>query len=185
MTREEWDLPRDNAFQSATTHGLYSGAGSITYWANGTDYDFTWRPIDIADAIAKAHDMDYAEVVREGNPQGYVEDVRTLEADLIMVRRVDAVLNGLAIQGVEEPVRADISGETEAALLGQRVVINWFAIYKRWKIDQPNNGEGITIFDPGVKEAFISAGESISEQAERSFIIERLRSMESDRLGNE
>src|SRR5690606_34043454 len=140
LIEEKWDLPRNSAIQSIQTHGLYSGAGSITYQGHGRDYDFNWQPIDLPDAIAKAHDIEYYEATRQGGPsQGYVEDVRTLNADLRMLARVEGALNGGTASelGVEQPFRTgELSGEGLAALNGQKAFIGMLASWKGWKITQ-------------------------------------------------
>lgn len=124
-----WDYRDDS-----TRHGLYSGAGAITDWA-GND-DFSFQPIDLADAIAKEHDRDYANVASL-NYKGFVEDTRTLTADILMVNRVNSVLTSsapLARQyGLETPFRGGFSGEMYRALGGQSLFIGALANYKGWK----------------------------------------------------
>ena len=123
----------------ATHHGLYSGAGSITDWKN--DYDFTFQPIDLSDAIAKMHDINYDKV---GDGRGYVEDTNTLEADYLMVGQVLKTLGSKAPLarelGVEQPFRGGWSGEMSASLHGQLGIIGLLANYKQWKTD--NNIKG-------------------------------------------
>jgi RHS repeat-associated protein len=75
-----WDFKDDK-----TRHGLYSGEGSITDYRGGKNWDFSFQPIDLADAIAKEHDRNYTGF---SNYAGYVEDTRTLGADNLMVGKL-------------------------------------------------------------------------------------------------
>ncbi len=124
-------------------HGLYSGQGSVTHdgFANSTNYDFTMQPIDWGDAIAKRHDEDYAAAAPD-NYLGFLEDTRTLQADLDMVGRIDELVGSflnpfkkIGVSGVDTPFRTSYSTEMDGSLLGQRMVISSLATYKQWKID--------------------------------------------------
>ncbi|UII75471.1 hypothetical protein LV716_14565 [Flagellimonas sp. HMM57] len=114
---------------------MYSGAGSITDAVG--DYDFSFQPIDLADAIAKEHDINYANAQTESDIFGYVEDTRTLDADNIMVNKVNSVLGSsapLARQfGLETPFRGGFSAEMTTALGGQSIFIGILSNYKQWK----------------------------------------------------
>ncbi|MBK9273298.1 MAG: hypothetical protein IPM49_02005 [Flavobacteriales bacterium] len=144
-----WEQRQNGGASDVRFHGLYSGPGCVTASGipNNEDYNFNEQPIDWADAIAKRHDMDYAAVVAGGEPYaGYLEDIRTVQADRDMVRRIDEVTSAFLgdrpwgeIEGLETPVRTSYSGEMDASMLGQRLVINALATYKQWKID---NGLG-------------------------------------------
>ena len=81
-------------------HGIYSGAGSITGYGGNNDYDFTYQPIDKADAIAKRHGYGLCSSSRY-DYAGYIEDVRTQQADGDMVNRIDAFMNGEQVEGIE------------------------------------------------------------------------------------
>ena len=118
--KDVWDLPGSYA-----THGLYSGDGSITYTGK-KDYDFSWKPIDQADAIAKRHDMNYASV----GAYDVVEDSRTLFADKQMVNETDYFLNTIPgrIASGER-----VAGETIVAAKSQNLFIGILADYKEWK----------------------------------------------------
>ncbi|MEM4410046.1 MAG: hypothetical protein QXI19_15045, partial [Candidatus Caldarchaeum sp.] len=123
-------------------HGLYSGPGCVTKYENGKRvYDYTYVPIDIADAIAKKHDIDY-ESVEPLKRLNFLENVGTLEADIAMVKRVNKALIGMLtfrnfeIEGIDEkPVYTGFNFETLFALLGQRIFIGSLATYKAWKKD--------------------------------------------------
>ncbi|MBW7914991.1 MAG: hypothetical protein H3C54_15100, partial [Taibaiella sp.] len=185
IIKERWDLPRDNIIQSASTHGLYSGGGSITD-ANGA-YDFSWQPIDIADAIAKAHDMDYAREAGDNQYQGYVEDVRTLAADRRMLYRIQAVQNGASARdlGLEAPYREDISGETIAAFVGQIKFIGILAEYKAWKVTQPNKGRGISILNEADANKFINSADGWKNRKIRALVtVPILQKAEKQRISN-
>ncbi|MDQ3073921.1 MAG: hypothetical protein M3Q97_11735 [Bacteroidota bacterium] len=154
-----WEQRQTGGESDLEFHGLYSGPRSITYdgFKNSTNYDFNEQPIDWADAIAKRHDMDYEAVAGE-NYAGYLEDVRTLQADRDMVGRIDkltaAFLNPFApnqVDGAETPVRTSYSTEMDFTLLGQRVLINSLATYKQWKVD---NGLGNDDLYKDNREAF-------------------------------
>jgi len=128
-TGTRWDFRDDS-----TRHGLYSGAGLITDAAG--DYDFSFQPVDIADAIAKEHDMNYANAQQVQDRFGFVEDTRTLGADNIMVGKVNRALLGnfsASSLGVEQPFRSGTSGEMTAALGGQNIFIGMLSNYKQWK----------------------------------------------------
>jgi RHS repeat-associated protein len=138
-----WEMRQTGGASDFKYHGLYSGPGSITHDGkpNSTNYDFNEQPIDWADAIAKRHDEDYAAVAGE-NYVGFLDDVRTVQADRDMVARIDkitaAFLNPFkanTVEGVETPVRTSYSTEMDFTLLGQRIIISSLATYKQWKID--------------------------------------------------
>lgn len=155
---ERWDLPRHDYYDHAITHGIYSGGGSITKDGYKENYDFGWQPIDIADAIAKEHDINYDKATAGGTPsKGFVEDVRTLNADLLMISRIEQFKEGSSASemGLDTPLRYDISGETRNALRGQKFVISLLAEYKQWKINQPNNGAGVSVLNEEDAKKFI------------------------------
>jgi len=136
-TSTHWEQRQTGGTSDFAYHGLYSGPGSITYDGfNGSEnYNFDAQPIDYADAIAKRHDMDYAAAAGE-NYAGYLEDVRTLQADRDMVQRIDDFTNPFkSVKGIETPVRTSYSTEMDFSMLGQRVLINALATYKQWKVD--------------------------------------------------
>ncbi|MFA7616555.1 MAG: RHS repeat-associated core domain-containing protein [Weeksellaceae bacterium] len=172
-TFERWDFK-----SNYSRHGLYSGSGSIRNM-NGV-YDFSFQPVDIADAIAKRHDMDYYNSTKSGNYLGYVEDTRTLSADYDMVFRVDQALNIIGngqeissnmIPGIEEAFREGTSGEMNIALIGQRFVIGSLRDYKQWKVDNKING---SIMDKNVYKAYKNHAGAIQAKM--------IRKMEKDRL---
>lgn len=172
LVGKRWDLPRNSFSGKVGSHGIYSGPGSITHGGNGTDYDFSWQPIDIADAIAKNHDINYSTSASE-NYQGFVEDVRTLGADLTMLQQIDAVLGGATAGdlGLEAPFRSGMSGETRVALKSQKFFIGALANYKTWKNGQANNGDGISITNDDHAQAYIDAGSSRTERLYREYVI--------------
>ncbi len=143
--RALWEQRQSGGKSDFEFHGLYSGPGCITYDGkfNSTNYNFNAQPIDWADAIAKRHDMDYEKATANGEEYaGYLEDIRTLQADRDMVDRIDKLSNAFVnpfksntVEGVETPVRTSYSTEMDGTLLGQRIVINALATYKQWKID--------------------------------------------------
>jgi RHS repeat-associated protein len=146
--REMWQR---SFFDRLKYHGLYSGPGSVTKYGNGkAPYDYSYAPIDIADAIAKTHDRDYDKAYE--NSRGpkfgtlsFLEDVATLTADRDMVERVNKALGGMLTfrdfrnfkidDEIETPVYTRFNFETLFALLGQRILIGALANYKEWKIE--------------------------------------------------
>ncbi|RYE41026.1 MAG: hypothetical protein EOP48_24245, partial [Sphingobacteriales bacterium] len=143
VTSERWDQRQRGGNSDMEYHGLYSGSGSIRD-RNGK-YDFSFQPIDMADAIAKRHDMDYNDIQKNDKPGAvagiaFLEDVRTVQADKDMVQRIGDYNNLFKdVQGVETPYRTSWSGEMQASMDGQAIVIGALATYKQWKID---NGYG-------------------------------------------
>ncbi len=116
---------------SFATHGLYSGDGCITYTgtkdAKGKqDYDFSWRPIDAADAIAKRHDINYSDV----GAFDVVEDSRTLSADRQMVDEATQYLKSVPFRLITQQ---RVAGETIVAAAQQVSLMSVFADYKAWK----------------------------------------------------
>jgi hypothetical protein len=143
VTAERWDQRQTGGNSDMEYHGLYSGSGSIT--DRKGNYDFSFQPIDMADAIAKRHDMDYAAIQKNDKPgdvagTAFLEDVRTVQADRDMVQRIGDYNNIFKkVSGVETPYRTSSSGEMELSMAGQQIVIGALATYKQWKID---NGYG-------------------------------------------
>lgn len=143
VTAERWDQRQTGSNSDMEYHGLYSGSGSITD-RNG-NYDFSFQPIDYADAIAKRHDMDYYDVQKNDKPGDvkgikFLEDIRTVKADMNMVQRIEDYGDIFRdVKGIETPNRTSWSGEMELAMKGQSVIITALATYKQWKID---NGYG-------------------------------------------
>ena len=135
-----WEQRQTGGTSDWTYHGLYSGPGSVTD-RNGKS-DFSFQPIDWADAIAKRHDKDYDDIQKfdkpEDKPAGiaFLEDVRTVQADRDMVQCIEDYRDiSKDVEGVETPYRKSWSGEMEFAMAGQSVVITALATYKQWKID--------------------------------------------------
>lgn len=121
---------------------LYSGDGSITYTGK-KDYDFSWRPIDAVDAIAKRHDINYKNV----GAFDVVEDSRTLSADLQMVDEATEYLKSVPFRLA---TGQRVAGETVVAATGQKTLMNILSDYKQWKINymikqglDPNNPDDI------------------------------------------
>jgi len=136
-SKTHWEMRQTGGASDFKFHGLYSGPGSLTHDGikGSENYNFNDQPIDYADAIAKRHDMDYAAVAGE-NYAGFLDDVRTLQADKDMVQRIDDFVNSFkSVEGVETPVRTSYSTEMDFTMLGQRIMISSLATYKQWKID--------------------------------------------------
>jgi hypothetical protein len=157
-----WEQRQSTGKSDLMYHGLYSGPGSITHDGldGSTNYDFNEQPIDWADAIAKRHDMDYVEVASE-NYAGYLEDIRTLQADQDMVARIDKLVSTslnpfipVEIEGVETPLRTYYSFENDFTLLGQKKLIGALATYKQWKIENNLGNQDLYIKN---REAFLKA----------------------------
>lgn len=142
-----WDNKRENLSTKVGNHGLYSGPGCITDF-NG-NYDFDFQPVDWADAIAQRHDEDYAAATATGEKYaGYVDDIRTYQADVDMLERIDDIISDMqnpfkpnVVRGVRGPYRTNSSTEMGIALAGQKIVISALAKYKKWKIDNGYSNE--------------------------------------------
>ena len=136
-----WEIRQNTIASSIQYHGLYSGGGSITD-GNG-NYDFSFQPIDWNDAIAKRHDQDYFNATNGyDNYTGYIEDIRTYQADVDMVDRLNTYkgqrlnpFKEVNLPGVETPFRTSWSWESGDASDGQLFVISALRDYKAWKID--------------------------------------------------
>ena len=149
IINERWDQKQSGGNSDLEYHGLYSGPGSVTD-RNG-NYDYTFQPIDWADAIAKRHDMDYYDIQKNDKPGdikgiAFLEDVRTVQADRDMIARVNNILGDMdspfrknGVDGVETPFLTSTSEEMRYTLKGQQAVIGALAAYKQWKLD---NGYG-------------------------------------------
>jgi hypothetical protein len=145
--KEKYEMWQKTFGERLERHGLYSGAGCVTKYENGKRvYDYTYVPIDIADAIAKKHDIDY-ESVEPLKRLNFLENVGTLEADIAMVKRVNKALIGMLtfrnfeIEGIDEkPVYTGFNFETLFALVGQRIFIGALATYKAWKKEGIDDG---------------------------------------------
>ncbi|NCT16961.1 MAG: hypothetical protein COW66_06740 [Flavobacteriaceae bacterium CG18_big_fil_WC_8_21_14_2_50_34_36] len=192
---ERWDLPRHDYYDNAITHGIYSGGGSITIDGFKKNYDFGWQPIDIADAIAKEHDINYDVATSKGGlSKGFVEDVRTLDADLLMISRIKQFEQGMTASemGLDTPLRYDVSGETRNALRGQKFVIDLLAEYKQWKINQPNQGKDVSVLNENDANRFVreTSGSKWSpffgiRAARQKAKVELLQKIEEGRLESE
>ncbi len=140
-----WDVRQTGGTSDIEYHGLYSGSGYVTYdgGSESKNYDFSFQPIDYADAIAKRHDQDYEAATGTGYPSaGFIEDIRTLQADKDMLRRIDELtrsslnpLKSIKVEGIETPVRTSYSFERDFSVLGQSIMIDALATYKQWKVD--------------------------------------------------
>jgi len=95
--REMWR----SSFFDIVNYGLYSGAGSVTESPKEKvkKYDYSYKPIDWADAIAKQHDRDYEEAYQNLRHNfgslNFLETTETLTADIKMVERVNKALRGM------------------------------------------------------------------------------------------
>ena len=143
ISRTVWEMEQTGGSSDFKYHGLFSGPGAATNDGikGSENYSFDMQPIDWADAIAKRHDEDYAAAAGE-NYAGFLEDTRTLQADLDMVGRIDDLVDSFlnpfkenGVSGVDTPFRTSYSTEMDGTLLGQRIVISALATYKQWKID--------------------------------------------------
>jgi hypothetical protein len=137
LPREEWDSRQNNVKGEVAFHGLYSGPGSITKdGRNKENYDFSFKPIDAADAIAKTHDMNYAQAAPAENYQGFIEDTRTLAADNQMVKEVKAFLSANSPMKLKPTNAPEPSAETLLSAQSQLIMISALARYKTWKIER-------------------------------------------------
>jgi hypothetical protein len=94
---ENWEVRQsDFGISSIVRHGLYAGEGSITtkgpYFSNEEGpgkgyYDFGYRPNDMGDAVAKAHDVEED----FGGFKGW-RHTQNILADIKLVRRLEKYL---------------------------------------------------------------------------------------------
>lgn len=113
--------------------GYYSGTGAITFAGPGykedesteyfgRQYDFSYKPMGYADQISKDHDiMQEVEIVQ---PQGWLEDTRTLKSDRILV---DAIRYGLENKLTN-------SKEDLTRTKNMKSFFNMVMMYKEWKV---------------------------------------------------
>jgi RHS repeat-associated protein len=143
---KRWQM-KQRKILNLTNHGYYSGPGSITKYGPGlkkgrwkelnNDFDFNYQPMGFADKISYDHDLTQELTIQQ--PQGWLEDVRTLASDRTLL---DAAKTGLQ-QGTANNVRED--------LLRTRKIAKFFTMliaYKEWKEQEmrrqgldPNNIE--------------------------------------------
>jgi hypothetical protein len=140
-----WDQLQDGyfSFNAKATHLYYSGSGCVTY-TGYNDYDFSRSPRDTSDKIAKGHDLRYSEIPEYIN---FVSDIRSLEADLIMISELDKFINS--------PGFDNQKGETKNSAKDQIKFIGLLAKYKMLKktymfendldINDPNKIKDVTV----------------------------------------
>jgi len=132
-----WQMRQSKSLYNADEFsGYYSGSGSITKFGPGTttgkyselnnDYDFGYKPMSYADAISKNHD--YMQETEIKQPQGWLEDVRTLRSDRILLQ--NAELGVLETLG-EEYSKEDFLRTSKIATFFSAVVR-----YKNWKVGE-------------------------------------------------
>ncbi len=132
-----WDLYQGGflSLSAKGSHGNFSGAGAITY-TGYDDYNFSHPSIDRPDQIAKEHDIDYSKV---DNYINFVSDIRTLQADLDMVGKLNEFIMS---DGFENE-----KGETKRTAKDQIQFISMLAAYKMKKIEYMNS-QRLDINDP-------------------------------------
>ncbi len=81
--KQAWEVMQQNVGGEITRHGLYYGAGSITkrgpeFEAKAGEYDFSYKPIDLVDAMGRAHDKeeDFSGFKNWQHPQNLFADIR-------------------------------------------------------------------------------------------------------------
>ena len=137
LKKGEWDSRQNTATGEISFHGLYSGPGSITkHGIDKENYDFSFKPIDASDAIAKTHDINYAKAAPAENYQGFIEDTRTLAADNQMVREVKAFLSANSTLNLKPTNAATPATETMLSARSQLIMISALSRYKTWKIEK-------------------------------------------------
>jgi hypothetical protein len=164
-----WNLRQNSVIGSLGAHGIYSGNGSITKTAK-RDYDFSWDPIDASDAIAKRHDMNYANI----KAFDVVEDTRTLDADNQMVSEIQHYLYSIPFQML---IGMRVPKETLLSALSQNKFIGILADYKEWKTNymlkngldptSVSDNQKISLDSWFIRFAYIKSDESYTN--ERSF----------------
>ncbi|PIZ07394.1 MAG: hypothetical protein CO068_09150 [Flavobacteriaceae bacterium CG_4_9_14_0_8_um_filter_34_30] len=154
----QWDLHQNGRFSKGAigSHGWYMGAGSISFTGSiYQEWDFSMRPMDKVDAISKTHDINYSKITN--SYKGFLEDVRTLGADKLMVAELNDFIGSKEYW--------DSKGETRDAAKSALFFIGLLADYKEWKIgklksagydvENPDQMMNITIDD--YKPGFFSS----------------------------
>lgn len=86
-TDRHWEVKQNSVTEEISRHGLYYGAGSITSkgplfesesGAGKGYYDFSYKPIDMGDALGRAHDVEEDNTSFKGwqHPQNIFADIR-------------------------------------------------------------------------------------------------------------
>ncbi len=179
-----WQM-KQSLFFNFSHSGYYSGAGSITKYGPGTstglypelnnDYDFSYTPMNRADEISKEHDMTQENTIIQ--PQGWLEDVRTLPSDIVLKYKVDQALKKSHWESEEDKNR----------LKNMQTFFDKVIMYKMWKIrhmrylkideTQIDNQRKVILRDwktiPGTKEWFaklvlLGSGGGASEEERNS-----------------
>lgn len=128
-----WQMKQSKILSIANS-GYYSGSGAITLAGpgleeNGTgylnnQYDFGYKPMNYADKISLDHDaMQEIEIVQ---PQGWLEDTRTLKSDRIL------------LQAAKDGIKNNLVGSKEdlARTKNIKTFFSLAIIYKEWKLNQ-------------------------------------------------
>jgi len=124
----------NSVFFNMQNLGYYSGEGAITTHGPGTstglfkelgnDYDFSYEPMGYSDGISKEHD--YIQETTIIQPQGWLEDTRTLASDLLVLYKAKI--------GLEKGFSK--SREDHDRLVKMELHFSNLIVYKYWKIQQ-------------------------------------------------
>jgi hypothetical protein len=132
MGEPVWQM-RQSKYLNFTYSGYYSGPGSITKYGPGpsnTDkfsylsngYDFGYSPMGYSDKISKSHDFTQNEAIKQ--PQGWLEDVRTLSSDIELLQAAkDGLVGGAKFKSKEDRLRTQNIATFFSAVIA----------YKEWK----------------------------------------------------
>jgi len=126
-----WQM-KQSKLLSIKNSGYYSGAGSITHAGPGLEenatqymnnqYNFGYKPMNYSDKISLEHDvMQEIEIVQ---PQGWLEDTRTLKSDRIL------------LQAAKDGLKEDLTDSKEdvARTKNIKIFFSLAIIYKEWKL---------------------------------------------------
>jgi hypothetical protein len=126
--KDGWEVRQDDVLSELERHGLYYGSGSITVQGplfeaqSGLGhYDFSYKPIDMADALGREHDMeeDNAHFVHWQHPQNIIADIR-------FVRRLQTFLAVAEKEGYIDPYTG--KKPSEESLAATRNAIKLFTM---------------------------------------------------------
>lgn len=129
-----WQMKQSEVVDAITNKysGYYSGPGSITKFGPGlssgdykelnNDYNFSYTPMSHADAISKEHDL--SQNIGISQPQGWLEDVRTLPSDMVLLYKAKNAL----FQGGSQ--------EDNNRISNMYTPFNHVYTYKVWKIGE-------------------------------------------------
>ena len=125
-----------------TYSGYYSGPGSITKFGPGlkenqttyldNDYDFSYKPMGVADRISKEHDFTQETTIHQ--PQGWLEDVRTLPSDHVLLDESEDALFDMTVAKIAG--HSNTPTEDYVRISKMTAFFSMVIAYKEWKYNE-------------------------------------------------